>query len=359
MSIFRLFLCFIFVFAPICVFGGDIFDKLGEQAVHDALAGGIVIFVEKNGRIVHHGAYGTASRDSVFDLASLTKIYATTLALMKLTDDGLLDPADKISKFFPEYTENGKAEVTIEHLLRHTSGLPAWLPMYCTNLPLLEIPLENKAGASRKYSDIGFMILGRLIEKVSGVSLAEYVQKNIYKPMELTSTGFKPNNTENIMPTYFGGFEANMIKNKAACTPTEKRLLKGEVNDGNARLAFDGIAGHAGLFSNAADLARLTKLIADGGQGYIKKETIDRFLTKDEFGQAMGFALTADSLHADKVTPQTFGHLGFTGTSFVYVPEQKLTVIILTNRQINGLDEKGRYPYLKPLRRAVLRNALD
>lgn len=356
------FLCIIFVLMPVRLFADDFYTKLANDAINTQLADSIVLLIEQEGKQLKHEAYGKAEKDMIFDLASLTKIYATTLAITKLTDDGQLDPSDKLGKYFKEYTKGEKANVRIEHLLRHTSGLPAWLPLYCGEQSILDIPLENKSGLDRKYSDIGFIILGMLIEQVSGLSLDDYVQTSFYKPMDLTHTGFNPTNTINIAPTFFGEFEANILKDYK-CKPPKTEYLKGVVNDGNARMYLKGVAGHAGLFSNASEIAKLTQLVANGGlykgKRYISEATIKRFLTKDNFGQGMGFSMTSGSLHAEDISPNTFGHLGFTGTSVVHIPEQNLTVIILTNRQINGLDKQGKYPDIKPFRQAVLRHALD
>jgi CubicO group peptidase (beta-lactamase class C family) len=349
---------FLIFMLPVSVFADQRIDSVCESAVRDGLSEGVVILIRQNGNNLYLNACGTAEKSSVFDLASLTKVYAATLAVMRLTDMGLLDPSDKISSFFPQYSEGDKAGVTIEDLLRHRSGLPAWEPLYCFDEPathLLNIPLEYKTGVKRVYSDLGFMIIGLIVENVSGTKLEKFVDDEFYKPLGLKSTGFFPDSV-NVMPTFFGGFEADMIENDACRIKQKEEVLKGRVNDGNARMAFGGAAGHAGLFSTAEELAALTEMLTDGR--HIKPETLKRFLTKDASEQGMGFAMTSGSLHAGNISEQTFGHLGFTGTSAVYVPEKKLTVIILTNRQMKGMNDKGRYPDLKEFRRTVFRNAL-
>ncbi|WP_265823433.1 serine hydrolase domain-containing protein [Geovibrio ferrireducens] len=342
-----------FLFAA-SAFADQQLDRLGEAAVKDGLTEGAVILVRQNGRVLHSGAYGTAAEGSVFDLASLTKVYAATLAVMRLTDLGLIDPSDKVGRFFPQFREGEKAGVTVEHLLRHRAGLPAWEPLYCAEKPkdyLLNMPLQYPPGSERIYSDLGFMILGMIAEQVSGMSLDEFVNEQFYKPMGLKTAGFKPADVSGVMPTLYGGFEAAMIKDGACRKRFREEVLKGAVNDGNARMVFGGAAGHAGLFSSAEDLAALTEMITDGK--HIKPETVRRFMLKDEAGQGMGFAMTVQSLHAEGITNGTFGHLGFTGTSAVSVPEKGLSVIILTNRQMKGLDKKGRYPDLREFRKAV------
>ena len=334
-------------------------DSLGEAAVKNGLTEGAVILVRQNGSVLHSGAYGTAEEGSVFDLASLTKVYAATLAVMRLTDLGLVDPSDKAGRFFPQFREGEKARVTVDHLLRHSSGLPAWKPLYCAENPkehLLNMPLQYPPGSERIYSDLGFMLLGMIVEKAGGMPLDEFVNEQFYKPMGLKTAGFKPADVSGVMPTLFGGFEAAMADDASCSEKFEKKNLKGQVNDGNARMAFGGSAGHAGLFSSAEDLAALTEMITDGK--YIKPETVRRFMLKDEAGQGMGFAMTEQSLHAEGITEAAFGHLGFTGTSAVSVPGKRLTVIILTNRQMKGLDEKGRYPDLREFRKAVFSEAV-
>ncbi|WP_164885352.1 serine hydrolase domain-containing protein [Geovibrio thiophilus] len=345
-------------------FADNRMDNLAEAAVKNGLTEGAVILVRQNGRNIHFDAYGTAEKGSVFDLASLTKVYTTTLAVMRLVDMGLLKPSDKVGKFFPEYREGKKAIVTVEDLLRHRSGLPAWKPLYCEDKPkeyLLNIPLEYTPDSARIYSDPGFMILGLIVEKVSGKPLGVFVREQFYEPMGLKTAGFMPEDVSAIMPTLFGGFEAEMMKDAACRTKYPETVLKGQVNDGNAREVFGGAAGHAGLFSNAEDLAALAELTVGGrygGAGYIRRDTLRHFMTKDESGQGMGFVMTAKSLNAESITSGTFGHLGFTGTSVVCVPEKGLTVIILTNRQMKGMDEQGRYPDLRALRKAVFREAV-
>lgn len=358
-------LLIVFILILFCSSNSYAFDKIEKiayQALNDNLSQGIVILIRQGDKDVFYQAFGSAEKDSIFDVASLTKIYATTLSIMKLTDTGVLSPSDKLKKFFPELNAD-KAEITIEQLLRHTSGLPAWEAFYCEPNDLITeinlMPLSGKPGAKRVYSDIGFILLGKIIEETTSKSLDQFSAENFYIPMGLSNTGFKP--TRKTMPTYFSEYEELMINNKK-CPPLKREFLNGIVNDGNARLYFGGVAGHAGLFSNAEELFLLTQLIAKNGifknQQYISKKTIDLFLNKDAFAQGMGFALSAESLNLEEVTPKTFGHLGFTGVSAVYVPEKMLTVIILTNRQMAGLDKNGKYPNLKNFRNAIFLEAI-
>jgi serine-type D-Ala-D-Ala carboxypeptidase len=353
---------------------------------------GAVLFVTRNGEVVHHRAYGAAqlrdfegrlaqpvamTTETVFDLASVTKVMATTMAVMLLADRGALDVDAPISTYLGE-SGDGKDEITAERLLTHTAGLYQWQPTYyhasdadAAFAYIRTLPQAWPVGEGRHYSDLGFMLLGRIVETVSGQSLDEFLAEELYAPLGLKSTGFRPlqwagpdepAEARRFAATSLGNpFERRMVHDPDfgytiegdpdAWNGWRQRTLSGEVNDGNAYYAFGGVAGHAGLFSTASDLGALVQLLLDGGehasQQFIRAATIDRFLKEVVDGQALGWQLI------DFAPDGSFGHTGFTGTFVLGVPESNLVLVLLTNRQNVGVDEQTNYPDVGPLQRAV------
>jgi CubicO group peptidase (beta-lactamase class C family) len=374
--IFRIF--FLFLLIPLAAFSADNIDSLAEKAVADNLTASAVILVKKDDTVLHFGAYGYADAGTVFDLASLTKPFATGLALMLLTDDGKIDVAKPVCAYLEEFCGEQKKNITVEQLLRHTAGLRRWIPVYYHAQDresaieyVLSLKPELPAGKQREYSDIGFMTLGILVERVSGQRLDKFLSGRLYSPLSLKKTGFLPleRYSKDIAPTSVGNsFEKHMIADDDfgykcdedfnSSTGWRPHLLRGEVNDGNAGMAFGGVAGHAGLFSDAYGLAVLGGILMHGGSGIIRPETVKMFLTADDFGGGLSWMMDEDMLKAYGMPEGSFGHTGFTGASAVFVPSMKLSVIILTNRQMMGVDSKGYYPNLSSFRQAVFSEAL-
>lgn len=321
-------------------------DNIMNRAVADSVFPGGVVAVVRNGVLAYNRPFGYVNYDnlervtatSMYDLASLTKPLATALSVMMLVDEGKLRLYMPVSNFFPEFRSGDRAGVTIEHLLAHTSGLPAfrtYVDTHKTRGALLNAiknePLLNKPGTTILYSDLGYILLGEIVAQVSGLSFDEYLSRNLFGPLRLHSTMFNP------------ASRGARIRNRTVPTEIDtvfrNKAMRGEVHDERAYY-LGGVAGHAGLFSTTGNLAVLMDLImqggAYGGREYIKPETMALF-TERKAGhtRALGFDLksldgftTAGSLSSDN----TFGHLGFTGTSFWIDPERDLAVIILTNR---------------------------
>ncbi|NNF27410.1 MAG: serine hydrolase [Gemmatimonadetes bacterium] len=305
-----------------------------------------------------------------FDLASVTKVMATTFALMTLVEEGRVDLDRPVSTWWPEVTGGGKEAITPRHLLTHTSGLAQWRPVYYgaegpdqAYASVLEFPLSWPVGEERHYSDLGFMLLGGLVEAVSGMSLDQFLQERLYGPLGLTRTGFGPSSDGPFAATSHGNpFEYRMVHDSTfgyhimgdadAWTGWRHRTLVGEVNDGNAHHAFGGVAGHAGLFSTAEELDVLLRLLLDGGvhEGttLIGRSVIQAFLTPALPGQALGWQVPPGA------PAGSFAHTGFTGTWVAAVPALDLSIVLLTNRQNGGVDEEARYPDVEPLRHLIL-----
>lgn len=374
-------------------------DSLVNREIEQGHLPGVVVQIKRGDTLLHRAAYGHARKydyslrplddpepmtvNHLFDVASLTKVTATTFGIMLLTDRGEIALDDPVHRYLPEFGEGDKARITIRHLLTHTSGLAQWYPFYyhAENAGerydyLTGMPLKWEPGDGRHYSDLGFMLLGDIIERVSGQPIDRFLQQELYRPLDLRNTAFNPLNKgyETIAATSHGNpFEKQMVYDddfgyRVDVDPESwdgwrEYTLRGEVNDGNAWHAHNGVAGHAGLFSTAGDLQVLVNLLINRGhageQQLITPATVDTFLTGDRFGNALGWAMDPGFISAERTPEGTFGHPGFTGTSIVAIPSQKLSVILLTNRQHAGRQENGYYYDLAPLRQAILDEVTD
>ena len=374
-------------------------NALIEDGLKEDLLPGAVLLVAQNGEIRHRKAYGYAqkysfdrialekleslSAEHLFDVASMTKVFATTFGIMLLVDRGELELDDFLYKYIDRFAEGEKREITIRHLLRHRAGLAPWKPVYYhashkdeSLAYISSIPLKYPVGKERHYSDLGFMILGYLIEQVTGKSLDLYLKENLYDPLELHNTTFRPlsRDYKKIAATSHGNpLERRMITDdkfgyKCVEKPDDfqkwrQYTLKGEVNDGNAFHAHGGVAGHAGLFSTVDDLRNLADLLVNKGllkgKRYISPETVETFLEKDEFGNGLGWSLNTKFIKAEGAPEGTYGHTGFTGCNVVVMPVKKAIIILLTNRQNAGVGETGYYPNLNELRRNIVRVVLE
>jgi len=238
------------------------------------------------------------SAEHLFDVASMTKVFATTFGIMLLVDRGKLELDDFLYKYIDRFAEGEKREITIRHLLRHRAGLVPWKPVYCHASDKEEsvdyissIPLEYPVGTEYHYSDLGFMILGYLIEEITGKSLDLYLKENLCDPQELHNTSFRPLSRDynKIAATSHGNpLERRMIADdtfgyKCDEDPGDFKgwrqyTLKGAVNDGNTFYAHGGVAGHAGLFSTVDDLQILADLLLNkgslNGKIYMRSETV-------------------------------------------------------------------------------------
>jgi len=368
-------------------------DSLVRVWIDSGRVPGAVLLVAQDGVVRHRQAYGLASAEDripmtesvTFDLASVTKVMATTFALMLLVDRGQVDIDASVMTYLPDFVGDGRERVTVRHLLSHRSGLPQWVPVYYhasdpeeAYAYVRSLPLSWPVGEERHYSDLGFMVLGRVVEEVSQQGLDEFVRTQIYEPLGLKSTGFipvaGPNEGSNEGPVARSAGEILFARTSRG-NPFEYRMvhdpdfgyridgdpdawsgwrsewLDGQVNDGNAFHAFRGVAGHAGLFSTADDLNVLLQVLLQRGryrgQDVVSEQTIARFLETTGDRQALGWQLPSYGPEG------SFGHTGFTGTFVLGVPGQSLALVLLTNRQNFGVNEETQYPDVGPLQRAV------
>jgi len=318
-------------------------EKVVNDAIKDSAFPGAAVLISKDGTIYFYKAFGnyTYHKDSkevtintIYDLASLTKVLATTTAAMICIDRNLFKLDDKVSKYIPEFSSNKKENVTIKNLLLHNSGLPAWKKfweVYDNPEDILNTiynsELEYETGTKTIYSDLGLITLGKIIEKVSGKSLSDFCKEEIFIPLEMNDTYFNPPDSikYRIAPTEFDNY-------------WRKRLLIGEVHD-EASALLKGVAGHAGLFSTAEDIHNLLIAILNKGKHkekqIIKSSTIELFTKKyDNGSRALGWDIKSPegSSSGKYFSESSFGHTGFTGTSAWVDPVKKIAVVFLTNR---------------------------
>jgi len=293
-----------------------------------------------------------------------------------LVDRGLLRIEDPVYKYIKAFDTPEKREITIRHLLTHTAGLYEWYPLYYrasdkteSYKVIEELPLMFPVGAQRRYSDLGFVLLGEIIETISGLPLEKFMRQNIFTPLGMDKTTYNPlrsGNFKNIAATSHGNpYEKRMVYDSTLGFKMKEidplkwngwRLytLKGEVNDGNAWYANKGISGAAGLFSTVDDLQILVDMLLNKGRSgtrqFISEKTIQLFLTKDKFNNGLGWMMDPENSFMKNAPAGSFGHTGFTGTSISIVPKFDLSVILLINRQNTGLLSTGDYYNLNPIR---------
>jgi CubicO group peptidase (beta-lactamase class C family) len=297
-----------------------------------------------------------ATFDTIFDLASLTKPLVTGMLTALLVERNLVGFDSPVSEYLREFDVDDKRGVTIRHLLTHTSGLPAWRPLYLLREGrrerVLDViasqPLEQKPGARVVYSDLGFITLGLLAERVTSLKLAELARREIFDPLELKRTFFNPEKSirTEVAACESGGnaYERGMCMIEPGTSATTTSLghwraqtIWGEVHDGNA-FFLGGAAGHAGLFSTASETLRLAEQFLPRTTALLKHETCRLFRTNltEGLNEARSFAwqlaATHESTAGPRLPPESFGHLGFTGTSCWIDPTSERIFILLTNR---------------------------
>lgn len=340
-------------------------DSIVDKAMQQQAMPGCQIVVMHKGRLVVNRSYGHLTYDSlaapvttgtIYDLASLTKVCATTLAVMRLVDRGQVKLDDKLSRYLPYLKGTDKALITVKQALSHCAGLNAFDALWQVtaerdSIPLLVAASQLNADNSYCYSDFGFILLADMVEKVSGQLLDEYVEEHFYAPMGLTSTFFTPLD-EDVDSLLIAPTEVDSIRG----------LIRGTVHDPNA-YAMDGIAGHAGLFSTAEEVALIMQMLLNGGEldgrRYLKEKTVETF-TRRHFERqgnrrALGFdkqlfTPSANAQVCPEASQASFGHTGFTGTMVWADPEYDLVYVFLSNRV---------YPSATPNRLAQLNVRTD
>lgn len=323
---------------------GDRLAMIDHVATKGVLARGFpgaAIVVGRDGAVVWSKGYGSLdwSAESgsvdpsrtVYDLASLTKVVATTTAIMVLYDRGRIRLDDPVARYLSAFRSGERRRVTIRQLLEHTSGLPAGREIprrmktrRAVRRLILSTPLQYAPGSAQVYSDVGADVLGFVVEAVSGEPLDDFVRRNVFLRLGMANTMFRPPR----------GWRARIA-------PTEyssrrRRQLRGEVHDETAA-ALGGVAGHAGLFSTAHDLAIFAQMMLNGGtyngRRIVKASTVALFTQRSAGWRALGWETCAGGASCGQhMSERAFGHTGFTGTSLWIDPDQDMFVIVLANR---------------------------
>jgi beta-N-acetylhexosaminidase len=356
-------------------------DSICKRAIALQAAPGCVVVVVKDGQVAYEKAFGTLEYnkpepvypETIYDLASVTKVCATTISVMKLYDEGKIDLNKTLGDYLPWVRGSDKDTLKIWDVMLHQAGLKDFIPFYAETIskdkengPLPNIYttttdsahqirvaenlyirndwedtmykriLTSKLGPSGKYvySDNDFIFMGKIVEQVSGMTLDKYAYTNFYLPMALSTTGFKPRER----------FPLNRIAPTEQEVPFRRQLLHGDVHDPGASM-FGGVSGHAGLFSDAYDLAVIMQMLMNGGtmggHQYLKKETIEYFTAyhSNSSRRGLGFdkpekdnATRREPYPCASASPLTFGHTGFTGTCVWADPAKQLVFIFLSNR---------------------------
>jgi serine-type D-Ala-D-Ala carboxypeptidase len=323
----------------------DAFDIL-EKAIAAHAFPACAVAVTLGGELIAHKALGRFTYDSdspaatpsnLFDLASLTKVVATTSMAMILYERGLLDLETPVTAVVPEFADGSdndeeRRQVTLRLLLAHSSGLPAYEKLFLrapTRAALLQaafrMPLTAAPGTRAEYSDIGFIVLGVALERLADEPLDVFCQREIFGPLGMTHTGFNP---------------APALKTSILPTADDRtfrhRLIQGEVQDENASV-LGGVAPHAGLFSTAEDLAIFAHSMLNGGYPILRPSTVELFLRREDApigtSRALGWDTPSSPSQSGKYfSPRSFGHLGYTGASLWIDPERQLSISLLSNR---------------------------
>jgi beta-glucosidase-like glycosyl hydrolase/CubicO group peptidase (beta-lactamase class C family) len=320
-------------------------DSLMQRSIRREAFPGAAVAVGRAGVIAKQEGYGHFTYEGVqpvtdhspFDLASLTKVVATTTAAMLLTEQGKLALDDRVASYLPEFGQKGKDQITIRQLLSHSAGLEGYRAYHQMDESMhsreaiidsiMAEPLKYEPGTQSEYSDLGIITLYLMIEEITGEPFEDWTEQHIFEPLRMDDTGFRP-----------------ALETDTTVVPTERdkyfreRLIQGEVHDETAWL-LGGVSGHAGLFSTADDLAHFAYMLANEGNIYGKNfldaGTIEEFTTPVQGTRALGWDTKSPegySTAGDLFSNQSFGHTGFTGTSLWIDPEADLFAILLTNR---------------------------
>lgn len=320
-------------------------DDAVRAGIERGIYPGAVVVIGRRDSLLYARGYGhftwnpaspVPTPDStIWDLASITKIVSTMSAAMKLVDEGKLDLEAPVSRYLPRFTGGLKQRVTVRMLLDHTSGLKSYVPIYrmahgkSKAITLLYAqPLIHTPGDTAVYSDLNALLLGLVVEKVAGTSIDHFATHEVFTPLGMAQTMFKP--------------PKQLRKRIAPSGLWHGQPVAGEVNDQNA-VVFGGVAGHAGVFSTAADLARFAQVWLRGGVGpqgpWVSFQTVSRFLSRgaNTGSRLLGWdtrerVVGEPSVFGDLTSDATYGHTGFTGTLLWVDPPRDLFLVFLTNR---------------------------
>ncbi len=369
------------------LYSGDlaVVDSIVKIGLDKKAYPGCQVLIAKNGNVIYRKSFGysdylnkqTVRNDDLYDLASVTKVAATTLAVMKLYDQGLVDLDEPLSKTLKYLENSNKKKITIREVMTHQAGLVPWIPFYLKTLKkgypdstiystsvsenfpyrvaqgiyirkdykqiildsIINSPLSNKK--DYKYSDLGFMLMQQFVEKVTETSLDRYMEEEFYKPLGLHTLTFRP----------LDRFPLSRIMPTEKDTLFRRQLVRGDVHDQAAAL-LNGVSGHAGLFGTSNDMAVLLQMLVQngmyGGRQYIKPETVALFTKRQFKGNRRGLGFDKPQLFPSEPGPaceeasaNSYGHTGFTGTYIWADPDNDLILVFLSNR-VNPNAESNR-----------------
>jgi serine-type D-Ala-D-Ala carboxypeptidase len=321
----------------------DSVTQVVTRALSDSAFPGAYAVVGGRDRVYFSGGFGAIDwqpgspvpdEHTLWDLASLTKVIGMTTAMMQFVGRGRAELDAPVVRYLPRFTGPGKEAVTVRHLLTHSSGLPPWRPLYKeAETPeeaiaaVYATPLDTVPGARMAYSDLGAILLGQIVEQLSGWPLDQYLAANVFGPLGMTETGFTPAQAVwwRTAPTEFD--------------PWRQRHVRAEVHDENA-FRLGGVSAHAGLFSSGHDLTIFAQMLLGGGERggvrVVRAETLREFARVQDSAlshRALGWETPSGTNSSGHyLSRQAFGHTGFTGTSIWMDPSRDLFVILLTNR---------------------------
>ncbi|MBA3915027.1 MAG: beta-lactamase family protein [Acidobacteriales bacterium] len=295
---------------------------------------GQLIALKAFGRFTFDAESAPAKAGTVFDLASVSKVVGTTTAAMLLWERGRLDLQMPVCDVIPEFQDKDRqrALVNVRMLLAHSSGLPAYVRLFENSstpeelqAAAVRIPLVHAPGTIAEYSDIGFIVLGMVLERLAGEPLDQLLQRELFAPLVMSATGYNP--SESLRPE---------IPPTAHDQRFRYRVIQGEVQDENC-FVLGGVAGHAGIFSNAADVAAFAHAVLTSSLPGLRAETIALFTRREASPVGSSRTLGWDTPSAPSqsgryLSPESFGHLGYTGTSLWIDPVRQLSITLLTNR---------------------------
>jgi CubicO group peptidase (beta-lactamase class C family) len=318
-----------------------------------------LIYLHSYGRLTYADTAPAVDEHTRFDMASLTKVVATTTAAMMLEEQGKLDISRTVASYLPEFNAPDKKDITVRQLITHRGGLEAFAPLWATLKGKQQFlaainsrPLAYPPGTKSIYSDWDYVLMGFIVERITGQTLDAYTAQHIFGPLGMSETGYRPDTVDrrHIAPTEID---------------TLRGLVWGKVHDENAN-AMGGVSGHAGLFSTAHDMAIFARMMLNGGSvGSVRlltPTTIARWTAAQDPGssRALGWDTPAPHSSAGRYfSPRSYGHTGFTGTSIWTDPERGVWVVLLTNRVYPTRNNQKAGPLRRAIADAVQEAVMD
>lgn len=348
-------------------------DRFIEEKIEQGYFPGCVILVGNKNKNVFHSAYGNSEitptkrimkKDSIFDVASITKPIATSVSILTLINSGLMRLEDCASSILTELKDSVNKNVTVFELLTHSSFIPSWYPLYIHSDDEEEIIqfIGNMREEKSAYSCLDYILLGKIVERITGETLKDFTVKNIFKPMGMKDTGFCPAQRlkKRLVATEKGNRHEKELSEKYgenSEVPWRERTIVGEVHDGNSFYCFKGISGNAGLFSTASDLAIFARCVLQGGDKVLKPEIVqylmEQSVSVDGERRSLGFLIGGDDF--SELSQKTVWHTGFTGCAIWIDPVKEIFIVFLSN----AVHPEVRPNILKPIRQQIINHCLN